>query len=475
MTNLAEEQAEQERWNACAQGGVTIFNSFVEREFVTPERQHELMTKRLAALMRFAGLNVPYYRDLFARLKLDPVNPDVWENLHALPVLGKLEVKENSNALRAPTLPKGETLGGATASSGTTGRPTVIFQTLSCMRMFGLLMQRHYRWFRLDPRAKLASIRLASQLPKLDKNARPADGETFHFQAWQYLETDFRTGLFVGYSVTNPVENQIVWLRRERPDYLVSYSESLEHLAFAAGDERPVDSLKAVIAISEQLTEGMRERITRGFGVPIHQGYGLNEIGLVACRCEAGRYHVHVEHCQVEILNEQGRACALGETGRVVVTALGNAAMPLLRYDTGDLAEAVAGDCPCGRTLPAFGGIVGRYSRIAYLPEGTLGLVDILRSAVEAMPLELTRDLRQFQIHQSRDHGFELRLAARAPLPAGFAARVRGAWEENATAQAMPLAIVEVEEISRARGGKFQVFTSDFMPVPTHASGDPRT
>ncbi len=343
------------------------------------------------------------------------------------------------------------------------------------MRMFGLLMQRHYRWFRLDPRAKLASIRLASQLPKPAEKVPLADGAARYFPTWQYFEPEFRTGPFVGFSVTNPVESQIAFLRNERPDYLVSYSESLEHLAFAAGDERPVDSLKAVIAISEQLTPGMRERITRGFGVPIHQGYGLNEIGLGGCRCEAGRYHVHVEQCLAEILKDDGGACAPGETGRLVITALGNAAMPLLRYDTGDLAEAVSGECPCGRTLPAFGEIVGRYSRIAFLPEGTLGLVDILRSAVEVMPHELACDLRQFQIHQFRNRGFELRLATRAPLPANFASRVRDAWEANAAARTLPLAIIEVEEIARAPGGKFQVFTSDFMPAPGQDSGAPRT
>lgn len=475
MTSLKEELAEQERWNACALGRVAIFNSFIEREFVTPERHHELTTKRLAALVRFSGKHVPYYRTLFSRLGLDAASPDVWEILHALPILNKLDIQENAGALRAATLPRGETFGGVTASSGTTGRPTKVYQTASFMRMFGLLMQRHYRWFRLDPRAKLASIRLASQLPKMENKATVVGGEDRQLPTWQYVGADFRTGPFVGFDVTNPVEGQIAFLRRERPDYLVSYSESLEHLAFAAGDERPVDSLNAVIAISEQLTVGMRERITRGFGVPIHQGYGLNEIGLVACRCEAERYHVHVEHCLAEILNEEGNACVPGETGRVVVTALGNAAMPLLRYDTGDLAEAVSGECPCGRTLPAFSEIIGRYSRIAFLPDGTLGLVDVLRSAVEAMPIELARELRQFQIHQFRDSGFELRLAVRAPLPAGFATRVRAAWGENAATGGQPLAIIEVKEIARLPGGKFQVFTSDFMPAPGHDSGAPRT
>jgi phenylacetate-CoA ligase len=184
---------------------------------------------------------------------------------------------------------------------------------------------------------------------------------------------------------------------------------------------------------------------------------------------------VHVEHCLCEILDDEGRECAFGETGRLIVTALNNLAMPLIRYDTGDLATAIAGACPCGRTLPAFGEIVGRYSRIAFLPEGTLGLVDILRRCIEEAPADIARDLRQFQIHQFRDNGFEVRLATRLPLPDAFAARIRAAWDSNAGVRAFPLRIVEVPEIPRSPGGKFQVFTSDFMPLPDHASGAPAT
>ena len=103
----------------------------------------------------------------------------------------------------------------------------------------------------------------------------------------------------------------------------------------------------------------MREHIERSFGCPIHQNYGLNEIGLVATRCDAGRYHVHSEHCIVEIVGPDGRSVAPGETGRLIVTGLNNWAMPLLRYDADDLGTAVEGPCPCGRTLPSFGDVVG--------------------------------------------------------------------------------------------------------------------
>jgi phenylacetate-CoA ligase len=146
------------------------------------------------------------------------------------------------------------------------------------------------------------------------------------------------------------------------------------------------------------------------------------------------------------------------------VTSLTNTAMPLLRYDTGDLAEAVGADCPCGRTMPAFGDVVGRYSRIAFLPEGTLGLVGALNTAIEEMPAGHTQGLRQIQIHQNRDNRFELRVAAASPLPPAFAQAVHAAWARASAADQHPLDIVQVREIARGPGGKFQVFTSDFMP-----------
>src|SRR5262245_47593027 len=109
----------------------------------------------------------------------------------------------------------------------------------------------------------------------------------------------------------------------------------------------------------------MRRHIEATIGAPVEQGYGLNEIGVVATRCSAGRYHVHIDHCHVEILDDDGEPCPPGESGRLIVTGVRNLAMPLIRYDTGDIATSVPGPCSCGLTLPAFGDLVGRYSRIA--------------------------------------------------------------------------------------------------------------
>ena len=281
--------------------------------------------------------------------------------------------------------------------------------------------------------------------------------------SWRYVGEFFHTGPSAYCNVTNPVEQQIEFLEKFQPTYLMSYPETLEQLAFAAGTSFPVGSIEGLIAISEQMTAEMQQRIARVFNAQVCQTYGLNEIGLVAAMCEAGRYHVHSEHCIVELINKEDQPCKVGETGRIIVTALNNAAMPLIRYDTDDLAEAVSPQCPCGRTLPSFGQVYGRYSRIAFLPEGTLWQVGIIREAIESNPDELAKNLRQYQIYQSIAGDFEVRLACSSPLPGQFLNNIQRRWVESGNGD-IKLSFSLVDKIPRGPGGKHQEFDSGYYP-----------
>ena len=463
MTSLAEEREEQQRWMRLLARPVSAYDRLLENEFAAPEQHRTEIAHALRTVLSFAAREVPHYREAFGRADAQAVEQDPIGALAVFPMLTKLDVQDAGAALRAMHLPESEEVAGWSESSGTTGRPTRVLHSKRSMRRFDLLSQRSWRWHRLDPKGTFAEMRIPSRLPRR-RGANPLErGETLRLQCWPSV-THFTTGPFVGISTETPVEDRIEWLRRERPDYLMAYSETLELLARATGDQPPAPSLKAVIAISEQLTSGMRRYVERRFGTPVHQDYGLTEIGLVATRCDAGRYHVHREHCLVEILDDAGNACRAGETGRVVVTALSNLAMPLIRYDTGDLAKAVEAGCACDRTLPAFGEIAGRYGRAAFLPPGTMQRVMDLRAAIETMPDELVRDLREFEIHQYADERMELRLVARAKLPEAAFAHLRAEWAKGSGKGGPELGIVYVERISRP-GGKTDVFTSDFMPA----------
>ena len=462
MSSLEEERREQERWKRILLRPQPIYDTLVEHDFETPEEYRARMGKNLGVMLHFAAQQVPHYGKLFANLGIGAGGGNPFDALSALPVMTKLDAQDAGKELLARNLPPGDRPGNWWQSSGTTARPFRTLHSIRSMRMYSIVAQRGARWHRLDPSGTSADMRIPRLLPRHPTGRELLPGEAVRLNTWRDL-VDFATGPYLAISILTPVAERIAWLRRERPDYLMAYAGTLELLAMAADGEQPAPSLKALVAISEQLTPSMRSFIERRFSVPVHQVYGLTEFGLVAVRCEAGRYHVHREHCLVEILDGDGRPCAPGETGFIVVTGLSNFAMPLLRYNTGDLAEATDGHCPCNRTLPSFGEIIGRYGRIAHLPPGTMLPVLALREAIEGMPDDAMRGLREFQIHQYADRRMELRLVSRSPLSEAFYAHIRAAWAKASKAGAPELSIVSVEQIART-GGKSEVFTSDFAP-----------
>jgi phenylacetate-CoA ligase len=298
-------------------------------------------------------------------------------------------------------------------------------------------------------------------LPKNRDGTPLKDGEVQRLGGWMYVRDWFHTGSQVAITRGNPVEFQMEWLRAERPAYLVTSPGLLESLVYAA-QGKPVDSLQGLRAIAATLTETVRRQIEAATQLAVQQPYGLNEIGAVANRCAAGRYHANAEHCVLEVVDENCRPCNPGEFGRVLVTALTNVAMPLIRYDTGDIAEAVSGECACGRTLPGIGRIQGRYRPMRFAPEGTTLRMDLLFNVLRTQPLDALRNLREYQLHQFRDGRFELRLATRGEPDMRLVSALREAWDRGAGD--VVLDIVQVEAIARIAGRKTQDFTSEFFP-----------
>jgi phenylacetate-CoA ligase len=472
-TNLEQELAEQRsRWKLLPHMRQLKWHDLLLRgEFTDPAEIHRVQEKAVGRMLDFAGSNVPFYGPVLGELKRRMPDARPLELLAHLPPLTKEQAQENLTSLRARELPPGERKVGVTRTSGTTGQPIEIDQSSAAWSRFAWLKQREWRWFRLDPSAKLAAIRPMTELPKTPRGTHVKRGEVLR-GVWPYVGKIFHTGPFVGFSNLNAAEEQVGFLLAEKPAYLIMQSAGLEHVAFAGGGRI---ALRGSVAISQTLTPAMRSTVETAFGAPVHQNYGLNEIGLVATRCpEGGRYHMHVEHCVVEIVDEEGQPSRPGERGRLLVTSLTNSAMPLLRYDADDLAVAVEGPCPCGRTLPSFGEVVGRYRRIASLPPGTWRRWGAILLALHTMPPELKTALRRYQARQFRDGHWELRIEVMEDRAEAIGAWVRprfaGAVEDE---EAPALAVVAIDRFEGDLLGKFQNFLSDFIPAPDTADTPP--
>ncbi len=470
-TSLEEELAAQQQWVPHAPSvDQRPFLRLVRGEFLTHEEQRAHQDNLLSKILQFAVTHVAHYRHVFHTLSLVPGDISSPGELTRLPVLRKPDMIDRLDDFTSKWLPPGEEPSILFRSTGTTGKPIEIHMSRSAARMFGILWARQARWFRFDPAGTFVKIRTPATVPRQADGSPLPTGSVLKGDKWLYIGRFFVTGPEVTFSTANPVEWQLERIRQIRPDYILSYPGRFEELGLASGDEPPVDSIKSILGIGLCATPSLRERIERVYRVPFHQNYGLNEVGIVAIRCDAGRYHVNSEFCHVEIVDNQGELCAPGESGTLLVTSLRNLAMPLIRYDTGDVAVATDGPCPCGRTLPTFGEILGRFRRYAGLPSGTRSRVNALGDAIREMPPGFALNLRRHQIYQDREDRFEVRLKTAGPMRPEFAARLRESWERVAGNPPRPLTIVEVEGISESPGGKLLDFDSEFYPEHDRAT-----
>lgn len=327
--------------------------------------------------------------------------------------------------------------------------------------MFTLLGQRFARWQRVDPAGTKCEIRAVDLLPHHNDGRSPQPTDEIDWPRWRYVGTYFQTGPYHAMGLAHPSTRLVEWLNEKKADYLTTYIGVMEEMAFAHPDASPCPSLRGVYPVASQVTDPMRRRVEASFGLPLYDSYGLNEIGIVASQCKEGRYHVHSDHCYVEITDDEGNPVAPGKRGRVLVTALRNPAMPLIRYDTDDSAVFSRDVCPCGRTLPTMESLVGRVRRYAVLPAGTRQKFDVLTRALENAPTEMIRPLRRYQVHQYRDGRFELRIVAAEKMSAEFHAYIESAWAAGVAEG--DLQIVQVDEIPESRSGKRDDFTSDYF------------
>jgi phenylacetate-CoA ligase len=151
-------------------------------------------------------------------------------------------------------------------------------------------------------------------------------------------------------------------LKRRPPSLLFGHAHSLYLFAeFVRGRGGPGFRPKGIISTAMVLHEFERNKIEQVFQCPVTNRYGCEEVSLIACQCERHEgLHVNADGVYVEILRPDGSPCEPGEPGRVVVTDLLNHAMPILRYEVGDMASWAGRACSCRRKLPLIEKIEGR-------------------------------------------------------------------------------------------------------------------
>lgn len=321
-------------------------------------------------------------------------------------------------------------------TSGTSGSPLTLVQSLGAVIREEGFVYRQLRWIGWRPGQRRAWIR-----GDIVCDEHPRDG--------RYWCRDWVGNMLMmsSYHLSNATLGAYVAaLEAFDPVVIHAYPSSVAALAHwleAAGRSYRGASLRGVMTSSETLEPDVRAALRRAFGVAVFDWYGQAERVAAIGTCEHGRYHLLTDYGGVELLaQDDGRSELVG-------TSLNNAAMPLVRYRTGDSVVAGApGACPCGRVFPTVDAVIGRQERIVTLPDGRLV------ARLDRVFQGHDRRLLEGQVRYHGDGRFTLRVVAadgfgpqdEAALVAKFLLRVPG----------VQVAVQRVDAIARGANGKFE-------------------
>lgn len=362
------------------QGVSKRLNQLREFQWKSIDELQRYQDHRIAHLLSKASKCVPYYADLFQRRNLHCDSIQSVYDLRKLPVLDKKTIREQSEKLLDPGY-RGKKI--KMMSSGSTGTQTTVWTDSSCMDEVFATQLLFWEWggFQLG-------------YPHLQT------GMSIHRGLLKSLkDLAFRCSYVSAFGLRdNELKAMVERIDRNGIQAIFGYASSIFVLAKymeSRGQTRP---MKSIFTWGDSLFPYYRELIERVFLCKVNDCYGLGEGLQCAAQCEFhDGLHEAMHGVVIEILDSDGQNLPIGELGRVVVTRLDHGCMPLIRYDTGDIASFCPGKCSCGRNLRLLSRIQGRSTDIVSTPSGDRLIVHFFTQIFEMVPQIVHFQVRQEQ------------------------------------------------------------------------------
>ncbi len=317
-------------------------------ETMSREEMRALQSERLVKTVKRVYENVPAYRAKMDAIGLKPEDIKGIDDLSKLPFTTKADLRDNY-PFGLFAVPQDEIV-RVHASSGTTGKPTVVGYTEGDIKVW---------------RECVARCMTMAGITKKD-----------------IVQVAYGYGLFTGGlgahygaehigATTVPMSTgntqKLVTLMKDFGATAIACTPSyLLHIAEVLKEQGDLDKIKlrAAVCGAEPWTEEMRRQIETTLGISAHDIYGLSEVmgPGVACDCS---YHKGLHVCEDHFIPEIISPTTLqplkeGETGELVFTTITKEGLPLIRYRTRDLTSISYEKCECGRTTCRISRFKGR-------------------------------------------------------------------------------------------------------------------
>ena len=344
-----------------------------------------LQLQRMRMSLQHAYDNVPHYRKAFDAKGVQPSDLRQLSDLSRFPFTVKSDLRDNY-PFGLFAVPRAQ-VARIHASSGTTGKPTVVGYTLKDLSIWADLVAR--------------SIRAAGGRP----------GDMVHIAYGYGLFTGGlgahygaeRAGCTVIPMSGGQTEKQVQLIQDFKPELIMvtpSYMQVIIEEFARQGLDPAASSLKVGIFGAEPWTEAMRSDIEARAGIDAVDIYGLSEVmgPGVASECIESKDGpvVWEDHFYPEIINpDTGELVPDGQEGELVFTSLTKQAMPIIRYRTRDLTRLLP---PTSRAFRRIGKIVGRSDDMMIIRG-----VNVFPTQIEEIVLAHAQLSGLYQLHVSRE------------------------------------------------------------------------
>ena len=361
-----------------------------KEETLPREELEALQLERLQETVNRVYAKVPAYAKKMDEAGVKPEDIKTLKDLSKLPFVTKQDMRDNY-PFGLFAVEKDE-LVRIHASSGTTGKPTVVGYTQGDLETW------------TDCVSRIACMGGASS----HDVAQICFGYGMFTGALGLHYGLEKIGAAIVPSSTGNSQKQIMYMQDFETSLLVatpSYALRLAEVAQEMGVD-PAKDLKVKIALvgSELLTDAMREEMHKVWGedILITSNYGMSELmgpGVSGECLEHCGMHINEDYFLPEIINPQtGEVLPIGEQGELVITCIKKEGLPLIRYRTKDITRLFYEKCKCGRTFCRMENLEGRSDDMIKIRG-----VNVFPSAIEEVILSFTELGPHYEIILERD------------------------------------------------------------------------
>lgn len=357
---------------------------FSETDHFSSAQIEVYQMRKLNSLLDFAYHHVPYYHNLFDSLRLKPGDFHSTEDLKKLPILTKEIVRKEGRNMFPDVSLDGVKIA---STSGSSGDPIVLRKTRKAREIEQALMYRYKKNAGVDPNGCALIIWGGHSFSYIG-------GVINNIKHWLLNEQFYDT-----YHMNDDMVSEIIaTLNTGKITYLRGYTSAVYYVAQQILSRGLHYEIPFVSVSAEKLLDSQRAIIEEAFGHNLYDQYGCGECGAIAYECkEHNGLHHNFEHSILEVVDNNGLPT---HSGRVLLTNLDNYAMPLIRYENGDMVTLNEKSCICERQSLLIKKVEGRTYDIFYGENGKVVHAGFLDDVLLDVNLLSKYHIQQLQIIQ---------------------------------------------------------------------------